>query len=39
MTVFYQPFETRPEQHIVTGKNHAQIPYMVPFRVPHRIAE
>ena len=39
MAVFYQPFETRPEQHIVTGMNHAQIPYMVPFRVPHRIAE
>ncbi len=36
---FYEPFETRPEQHMVPGKNHNTVPYMVPFRIPHRIAE
>lgn len=39
MSILNEPFETRLEQHMVPGKNHAQIPYMVPFRIPHRIAE
>ena len=36
---FYEPFETRPEQHMVPGRNHNTVPFMVPFRIPHRIAE
>ena len=39
MSKFFEAFETRPEQHTVPDKKHKLTPYMVPFRIPHRISE
>ena len=39
MNRFYEPFETRHEQRMVPDKRHTMVPYMVPFRIPHLIAE